>query len=394
MVPAMTHGRSPRIRRIFIVHPSNLLTDSVGNGDGLLAYRYICELAKRGHHVTVACEAVKLVAPVPENVTIHRLELRSRPRSLARRIEYAFAMRRLFIRLGAARAFDVAHQLNPVEAGLSLGLIGSRVPLVLGPYVAHWPAGSAARFKRTFRDAIGRAQQQFADKILISGPSARARIVRKAFPPAAISTVPYGIDLETFSEAAFPAGDPVILYLAGFGPKKGLRILLAAFELLAARVPAVRLVVAGDGPEREQIEALAAASAYHERIRFTGSIARVDVPPILRSCTVFCLASFGEPYGMALVEAMATGRPVVATKLGGPIDLVEPGGGILVPPGDPQALASALETIVSDPALARRMGAFNRQAMMAYSWAAITDRLEAVYDDLIDRAPIVARKVS
>jgi glycosyltransferase involved in cell wall biosynthesis len=370
---------------IFIIHASAVLTDSRANGDGLLCYRFIRELALRGHRIAVACESVELQAPLPANVALYPLATRF-PTKLAERFEYALRMRRLFVRLNAIERFDLAHQLNPVYAGISLGLAGIDVPIVLGPYVAHWPSLRASRIKARIADTIAAAQQRFAAAIIVSGRSARARITSAGVAPDTVHTVPYGIDLDAFPEQPFPSGDPTILYLAGFAKRKGVLVLLAAFDLVAARIPNARLIVAGDGVERDQVRGVAARSPYRDRITFVGSVARKDVSRLIGRSTVYCLASFGEPYGMSLIEAMATGRAVVATNVGGPADLVDPRGGALVPPADPAAMARALETILLDPPLAQAMGAFNRQAVEAFSWDAVTDKLEAVYGQVVDRS--------
>jgi glycosyltransferase involved in cell wall biosynthesis len=369
--------------KIFVVHPSAVLTDARAHGDGLLAYRYITELAKRGHRVAVACEDVDLQFAPPAYVTLHRIELRSKRGSLIGRAEYALKMRRLFRRLDAREQFDVAHQFNPVFAGLSLGLVGIDIPLVLGPYVAHWPSPRQSPAAARTRHGLNALQQRFASAILISGAAARSRVVSRRVAATNVYAVPYGVDLEMFPHTPLPEGDPAILFMAGFGIKKGVLVLLRAFERVAAQVGNARLVIAGDGPERDAVKAVAAQSAYADRIRFLGAVPRADVPQVFAECTVYCLPSLGEPYGMTLVEAMTTGRPVVATGVGGPADLVDPRGGILVPPADVPALADALVEILSDRQRSRVMGEYNRTAMIAYGWPAVIDRLEAVYADVI-----------
>ncbi len=370
-------------RNIFIVHPSGVLTDSRAHGDGLLTYRFICELARRGHTLSVACEHVEIRGELPPNITLYPLALRLQRFNLMRRVEYAWKMRRLFKRLDRGRRFDIAHQLNPVYAGLSLGLVGCNIPLVLGPYVAHWPSSRSAKLRTALLDFISRFQQRFADAIVVAGPAARSRIVSPRIQSDQIFTVPYGIDLELFAHSVPPSGDPVILYLAALSERKGILVLLAAFDLIAAEFPDVRLTIGGDGVEGDRFRQLAGSSPYHERITFLGTVPRKDIPATLAASTLYVLASYSEPYGMSLIEAMATGRPVIATRAGGPVDLVDEPGGLLVEPGDIDALAGALRTLLSDPQRARAMGAYNRSAMQRYSWPAVIDRLEAVYDAAI-----------
>jgi glycosyltransferase involved in cell wall biosynthesis len=102
--------------------------------------------------------------------------------------------------------------------------------------------------------------------------------------------------------------------------------------------------------------------------------------------TVFCLPSHGEPFGMVLLEAMASAKPIVATDLGGPSHIVSPLGGRKVPPGSPAALADALVEILRSPSLADSMGLHNRRlAEERYSWDNLILQLESVYYDVLSR---------
>lgn len=364
---------------IFIVHPSRVLTDRRANGDGLLAYRYIRELARRGHRLSVVCETIDIAEPLPSGVTLYPITV-ARTNQFAHRAEYCVRMRRIFDRLHRREPFDIAHQLNPVFAGLSLGLAGTRVPIVLGPYVRYWPSEHRPGWRHLALDAISTLQQSQAQAIVLSGAAAAVRLSRWRRPNANIFTVPFGIDADAFSAQPLPDGAPVILFLAALTKRKGIFTLIQAFDSVAEQVPGVRLHIAGDGHERPEVEAAAARSAYRDRIAFLGPVPRERVAEAFAQSTVLCLPSVVEPYGMPIVEAMASGRAVVATAAGGPLDLVDPRGGTLVPPNDAPALATALTAVVATPGLAQRMGAYNRQAIVKYSWPAVIDRLEGVYD--------------
>ena len=123
---------------IFVPHCSDLLTDHLPHGDGLIAHGFLSNLARRGHHLHVAVERVDLREPLHPNITIHQVPP-ARPGRFFSRLEYMFHVRKLFNRLHKQHDFDLIHQLNPVFTGLSLSLIGSPPPLVLGTYVARWP---------------------------------------------------------------------------------------------------------------------------------------------------------------------------------------------------------------------------------------------------------------
>lgn len=373
-------------QRIFILHASELLTDSRPHGDGLLAHRYIRELAERGHHLSIAYEQADLASPLPSNVHVYPIALRSRLNAL-RRIEYALKTRALFNRLHRERRFTVLHQLNPVFTGLSLAFIGSRLPLILGPYVTHWEAKRPTLRRRIRNEAsklLTRLQQHYANILLLSRPSAKSRVLSHRHRSGSTTPVlPYGIDLAMFPEQPFAEDFSTILYLGGLDKRKGIFILLEAFEKVAHALPHARLLLAGEGRDRSQAMAVREKSPYRDRIVFLGEIARQQVPALLAQATLLCLPSYGEPYGMSLVEAMATGRPVVATNCGGPADLIDPRGGILVPVGDAPTLATALESILRSPETARSMGAFNRQKVTAYDWPLVIAQLEAVYQEAV-----------
>jgi glycosyltransferase involved in cell wall biosynthesis len=107
----------------------------------------------------------------------------------------------------------------------------------------------------------------------------------------------------------------------------------------------------------------------------------------MRACTVHCLPSLGEPFGMTALEAMACAKPIVATDAGGLKHLVPDGGGLRVPPGDAAALSAALRQVLTSPELQRRMGDSNRALIERhYTWTRVIDRLEQAYAEAIGLA--------
>lgn len=149
-----------------------------------------------------------------------------------------------------------------------------------------------------------------------------------------------------------PKGTPYVLCVAMHNEKKGIDVLLRAFAHLQHARPDLRLVLAGDGPLRQQLEDLAASLNVRGKVEFRGRQTRSQVGELLRGCEVFVLPSRSEPFGIVLIEAMACGKPVVATTAGGIPEIVENGkNGLLVQPDDPQALAAALIKVLSDTKL-------------------------------------------
>jgi glycosyltransferase involved in cell wall biosynthesis len=304
-------------------------------------------------------------------------------------------MRRLLGRLQRRRPFDLVHQLNPVDVGLSLAVADVRLPVVLGPYVPDWPpTGEGAdavvsppvlRLKRVLRAA----QQRRAAMVLLSTPAAAARLEGSWPGRLRVREVPPGIDAARWAPAAAPAaGDDAedVLFLANLQVRKGIMVALQAFDRVAAQRPSARLLVAGDGPEAAAVRRLAAASPARERIALLGAVTREQALPLMQACSVFCAPSFAEPFGMNALEAMACARPVVATRAGGLQHLVDERGGLVVAPGDAAALAAALDELLARPGLRAQMGAHNRRLVRErYDWTAVVDRLERAYAEALRR---------
>ena len=158
-------------------------------------------------------------------------------------------------------------------------------------------------------------------------------------------------------------GDPVFGILAVLRPEKDHQTLLQATRRVIDAVPDARLLVVGDGPLRADLERLAASLGIAERVIFTGS--RSDVGALLKLMNVFTLTSFTiECCPMALLEAMANGRPAVCTAVGGVPEMIEEGvTGHVVPVRDPEALAERIVSLLRDPARASDMGVAARRRL-------------------------------
>ncbi|MCD6358090.1 MAG: glycosyltransferase family 4 protein [Thermoproteales archaeon] len=171
--------------------------------------------------------------------------------------------------------------------------------------------------------------------------------------------------------------------------RKGLTVLLKALSLL--KDLDLTLVVVGEGPLRPSAEALARRLAIEDRVMFLGSINEWELPGVYRSADVVAVPSlYGEAFGIVALEAMATGRPVVASRVGGLSELVIGGEtGVLVPPGDPEALAEALRTLYEDEELRAQMGRRGRARILElYDWRVVIRHLEEVYEAARERLSV------
>jgi glycosyltransferase involved in cell wall biosynthesis len=214
-------------------------------------------------------------------------------------------------------------------------------------------------------------------------PPERIRVVPSAYDPARLEPVPQR--REARERLGIPRDAPCVLYLGALAAHKGMEILLAAMEALwrEGDLAQARLLLAGEGPERGRIEARLREGTGVDRVRLLGP--RDDVARLLAAADVLVLPSVsGEGSPAVLKEAMHCARPVVATRHGGIEEIVTPGEtGLLVPPGDPAALARALEGLLRDEALRRRMGEAGTRAATRFRPEALAAATLAVYEELV-----------
>jgi glycogen(starch) synthase len=275
-----------------------------------------------------------------------------------------------------------------------------RCPLVVTVHtsVRHTLLVSSAR-TALLKAAGGLAEQctlPRADAVIVLTESAAERLRRDGVPESRIRVIPPGYDPELFAE---PAPDPFpelprprVAYVGRLAPQKDVRTLVAAF----GRVPGEAcLVIVGDGPDRPAVERRARTlPGGNLRVRFTGFLPHAQVPAVLSHSDVLVLATRYEELGTVLIEGMAAGLPVIASRVGGIPDLVQHEvNGLLVPPGDPDALASAITRVLSQPWTAARLAAGARRTAEAYTWPELARRVAAVYREVAGRAVIPRGRV-
>ena len=209
------------------------------------------------------------------------------------------------------------------------------------------------------------------DVVIAISEGVRAALVRGGVRPEVITVVPSGIDPEACvapesararvrQELGVGADTMLVLVVGALERRKGHAVLLAAAARLAGRP--VRYAFCGTGREADALAA--AAAPLHDAVRFLGF--RDDVAACLAAADVVAMPSLQEGLGVAALEAMAAGKPVVASRVGGLAEaVVDDVTGLLVPPGDPAPLAAALERLAVDPALRARLGAAGRAHVLA-----------------------------
>ncbi|MPZ22665.1 MAG: glycosyltransferase [Dehalococcoidia bacterium] len=289
-------------------------------------------------------------------------------------------------RLLAREKFDVVHIHEPLAPVIPILFLRNAPCPVVGTFHVHREGGHKiyAATAWLLRSWIGLIDHRIA----VSG-AARGTVSR--YFPGRYEVIPNGVDVARFRNgtrgAAIPAknGSPEILFVGRIEGRKGLPHLIEAMPAVLRSVPSSRLVVVGDGPGR--LEAQSIADGLGVDVHFAGPVSDADLVAYFQRADVVCSpATGGESFGIVLLEAMAAGRAVVASDIEGYADLIRPDdSGILVPPGDPVALAGALTGVLTDDALRSSLERRARKAAEAYDWSLVAARIEAIYLDLVTR---------
>lgn len=254
--------------------------------------------------------------------------------------------------LMARGGFDIVH------AWLFHANILARMfkPLTHGARVITSERG-VERNKSAWRVWVDRTTSPMADLVMTNANAIReVLLTREKLDPRRIRVIENGVDLSRFTPPPEPpSGPPRLICVARLDPIKAHKDLLTALKHLLPRWPDLSLDLVGAGPMKQPLEQQAHALGIVDRVRFLGG--RTDVPQLLQAAHMFVLTSLSEGMPGSILEAMATALPVVATRVGGVPEIVDhERTGMLVPPGDPPALAVALGKLLSDPAKAREMG--------------------------------------
>lgn len=370
---------------VFFASSASLLTDHRMWGEGLLAWSIVDGLARRGHRVVACADEIDVRSPT--DAILVKLRRTGRFESLTP-ILRPRDIDRVLRETEPAGGYDAVHWLFPqMDEEVRLPRTpGARS--VIGPLPRPWPvsdratglrAGDLLRAPmRPWLRARYRRELQRADVLLSSLPEVHDRL-----PPelaAKSRVVGFGIDPQRFSVDPLPSV-PTVLFAGRLIENKRIRLLVRAFGRVLERVPDATLLVAGEGEQRALLGGDVERLGISSQVEFLDAIPHGDMPALIGRCSLVCLPSVGEPFGMAVLEAMAAGRAVVAVGIGGPRHLVAEGrGGKLVAPDDEASLAEAIAGLLCEPAVLEAMGRFNRgRAELEFSWDHVLGQLEEAY---------------
>ena len=348
-------------------------------------------LTRMGHDVKVIAPTSRVVAtfgdrfipigkprPVPTSGSIARITLSLRLASTIKAV------------LNAEK-FDIIHLHEPFMPMLCSAILRfSNVPNIgtfhacngTPGYNLAWPIGIII-LKRRLHKLDG--------KIAVSKP---AMEFASKYVPGYYNIIPNGVDLERFSPDVSPIeefcdGKQNILFVGRLESRKGLNYLIKAYQQVKQEIPNSRLIVVGPGTRlRKKYEKWIRRHGLKDVV-FVGYVPDTELPRYYKTADVFCAPATGrESFGIILLEAMAVGKPIVATNIGGYASVVTHGeDGLLVPPEDSRGLARALIAVISDETLRQQLGDRGRVKAAEYSWEKIAQRVFDYYVRVLGETP-------
>lgn len=354
----------------------------LANAASIHTLKWVNHFSRIGNDVHVL--SFEALGPCDPRVTHHRL-----PMFYASGLRYFLAACRVRKLLSTIRP-DLVHAHYASGYG-TLGRLSGFHPFVLsvwGSDVFEFPARSAWH-RRLIKKNLASADH------ICSTSRFMADHVRKYWE-GPVTLTPFGVDCKEFNArngSSAGSGEFVIGTVKTLDKKYGIEYLIRSFALLVAKYKQskkLRLVIAGEGPLRKKLEALARDSGVSELTTFLGHVPHDRVPSLLNTFSVFVAVSVfdSETFGVAVVEASACELPVVVSDVGGLPEVVRNGiTGLIVPRRDAEATAKAISTLIENESLRRKLGAAGRKFVLDnYEWSENASRMERLYTQLVPGA--------
>lgn len=277
---------------------------------------------------------------------------------------------------------DLIHAHVSYPGGYIASLLSQEfgVPYVLTEHMSPFPFPKLMRGSQPFPE-IAQAFQKSAASIAVS-PSLSQRVASFGYPAPRV--IPNMVDERAFAVGQPSSSKTVFFTLCGISEQKGIDHLLEAIALWNPPADRFEFRIGGDGPQRAAYQAKAQALGLADRVRWLGPVSRVQAPKLFTDCHIYVMPSRHETFGVVYAEAIASGKPIIATRCGGPEFIVNATNGALVDVGDVPALSQAMQT------MAAHWADYSPQAIrqdfeQRFSRAAVVRQLRALYQEVLNK---------
>ena len=383
--------------KILVTSASHILSDFLLTSEGTHCYGLFKFLRKYGYEFIALSPYIRLHEGL-DNVEFYQVgtfRLSPTSSSLHEFVFHVEFLTRGFIktrRLLRKEKIDVVHHMLPAVFNYTfspLAILENHLkqPFIFGPVSSHYferPMNEKMLLPLTSR--LHKKTIQKSDRIVAISDQVR-NLYSRLIDQAKISVIPFGIDVEMFRPAKQnPKHDQLsLLYAGSLYPLKGVPCLIQAVAEAEEYGLRIKLNIAGEGAQKPELAALTRKLGIEKDVIFLGAVPYADMPRLYQDCDVYCFPTLGEPFGKAMIEAMACGKPVIASRIGGPTEVIQNGvNGILVPPGNVEELAEEIVLLENDENARRRIGEKARETILKrFSWKVVADKYHLLYSEFV-----------
>ena len=373
-----THIREKKMKIAIIIYlfPPKWLA-----GTEIATYNLAKQLAKRGHEIHVITSHDRGLPNFDKEngFYIHRLAWSK--------------IRIIGVIIFWLKIFFTVRKINPdiVHAqDLSTGIPAYISKIILKmPYII-WGRGSDVYLPNGFLRITRGVVLRNANAILALTEDMREKM--REITTREIFVIPNGIDLEEFKGVLIKPDEystgKTILFVGSLYPIKGVEYLLIAMKKIHEKAPDTRLIIVGDGGEREKLEALTTQMGIQNSVQFVGRVPHKNVLNFMQRADIFVLPSLSEGLPNVIIEAMACGLPIVASRVGGIPDIIKDGvNGYVVDPGRPDQIANKILMLLNNNELVKQISNNNRRMVEIFEWRNIINKLEEIYNSALAPFP-------
>jgi len=350
-------------------------------------------MGKIGYSFDAISEFVRIRKPL-RNVNFHQVgSFKIMPKSslVTKYLGHTEFITRSYLkcaRILKEKKVNIIHHMFPAVYNQSFSLLAltgktRKHRFVIGPLSAHYytrPLDERTIMGLTSK--LHRKTIQESDAVITISQKVR-KLYEGVVDDEKISVIPLGVDTGIFkpAEKRFRKDGYEILYVGYLYELKGVEYLIRSMALVARERRDVKLRIVGEGPEKSRLMALTKALNLEERVLFEGFVPHTRIVRCYQKCDIFCFPTLGEPFGKVVLEAMACGKPVIASNVGGPAEIIEnERTGFLIPPAQPLILAKAILGLIADKQKMKKIGVNARTAVaQRYSWQSIAENYQKLY---------------
>jgi len=281
---------------------------------------------------------------------------------------------------------DIVH-----SQGIQMGIPSFLAKKIFGtPYIVYC-RGSEVYLPWKFKKIISKIVFNSADAVIALTDNMKNEIQKNY--EKNIIILPNGVDFKKFlnfskqtirDKFKINPGEKIIVFVGSLRPVKGVEYLIEAFNIIKNKAPATKLFLVGDGEKKQSLEDLVRKNNLEKQVNFIGQVQNDDIPEYMAIADIFVLPSLSEGFPGVILESMASGLSVVATKVGGLPELIKDGeNGFLVEPKNPEQISEKVLLLLEDDKLREKISNNNKEKVKRYSWENVIDKIEKIYSEAI-----------